>query len=236
MKKMIFLFFTIGLFIGLGSMYLIYKDDGEVIINEEALPWDLYDEYYLKSMTIIDSILLNDRVYGISKSDEVTLDDLTDEEKNAIVATYAYKKDMLKKGSLSFTKYDLLSLELFGKTIEKGTGIETYSGFVLVKDKDNKKYDIAYVLKEYIEFRSVVTNKVKGAYKYGDTIYFDIPITYRKQNNGGEYYSSDSKFEKIYCGGYECINKLKYKTYRITFNLDKEDSKYKFVSSKVVES
>lgn len=236
MRRNIFIFITIGIFVGLIGTYFYYRDNGKETIKEEILTFDLYDEYYLKVKTLFDSVNLNSKEYGIVKSDEVLVSDLSNQEKNNIIGTYAYNKDLFDKEKFTFTKFDLLSLEIFGNTIDKEDSIDTYDGFVISVNEKKKIYDLSYKLVEYIEYKSLIMDNIRGAYKYGDTIYFDVPITFYKTNNNEISYSNDPFFENIYCKGYDCVNKLKYKVYRVTFKYDKSDSKYKFLSSKVMVS
>lgn len=233
MKKVVFIVLTIGLFFGLLISYLLF-DNKDIEEKEILMPWDLYENYLPKAYSIIDGIILNEDIYGISKDNYVELKDLTNEEKNVIVLAYLIETGQIYEENITFNKFDLVGYELFKEHLEREEFIKSNSMIYLKENDNTKSFDNIGIIKEYINIKNVLKGNIRTSYKKGDLIYFDIPLTYLYSDNEKVSYSKDSKFNSIYCEETSCINKLEYKTYRITFKLDETDNKYKFISSKVM--
>lgn len=234
MKKNIVLFIFIGIFIGLGTTYFAYdkvfkKDEVKV----ELLQWNLYDENKILPEIFIKGVMLNRNIYGVLKNDSVKVSDLTEEEKAIVI--FNYIRDTYEDYyAITFDMYEKASYELFKEQVEKLEMVYDYNSNFYQADFDKKVFKTGSVLVEYATYDSVRVDDTYDAYKYGDMIYFDVPLTFVRYEKDNNIFSNNKEFTNIYCEGYEC--NPRYIKYRLSFKLDTLDNKYKFVESKKLGS
>ena len=117
MRKNIILLVLLGIFLGLGTTNLWFdKVFTKPDKNEYLMKWDLYRDNENKLNSYINAFLYSENEYGIYKSAETTLEDLTTNEKVRIIYEYAYEHDLIKDDLyITYDKFNEISYLLFGE-------------------------------------------------------------------------------------------------------------------------
>lgn len=233
MRKKIILLVLLGIFLGLGTTDLWFdKAFTKRDTNEYLMKWDLYRDNETKLNSYINAFLYSENEYGIYKSAETTLEDLTINDKVRIIYEYAYEHDLIKDDLyITYDKFNEISYTLFGENEFSFDEVNINNNIYLNKNVSHKRYDLIENDNKENNTYYVQSNGIKGAYQKENLIYFDVLLTFvRIDETGKTTYSNDITFTNNYCEK-NCQNKLEYLTYRIY--LEKNDNNGNYYFNKV---
>lgn len=231
MNKKVLLFILVGIFIGIFISSFLYEKIDEKNHTEKILSWDIYKEYIDVVETFVSSYNPNTLYYGIYNDEEVTLVNLSKNDKAVIIYNYLDNKKLIKDSFIKNNDYKNISKLIFNEQILFDK-VSIDKNFVFKKDNSRNGYALEHKDVELDRNYYILNKGIKGAYQYDDSIYFDIKVTFVEYDINSKTYSYSlyPKFDKVFCSGNKCDKKMKSVIYRILFR--EKDGKYYFESSK----